>query len=473
MNCEALRLGPVTDGRVPCAIRLRAPQNVNQIATHFILLCDVSESMHDDNKLNNIKKCAELVVGVLTEQDSMSLITFGDSATLHFNKVKADESNKAIMCSAIRGLRCDGCTNLSAGLGYVREVCAGSEQKTGLLILTDGHANRGIYEPGGLVHIVQGLRTDFPSLSVHCVAYGTTHNADLLGTIAQESQGTYAIVTTIEDTASVFGDTLGGLMSCVMQNGCVIVPEASVVHGPQKVVKEGGQCKIELGDIYAGTSPLVLVDIPEEVVDGAECITLKGMELPDLRPWKVYPILVDAEGRQIDIELVKLRYKCTDILKTLLQWRELTDAERISIAEDVLKFKNAVLDEVYNGNTVAEILRGEVSMLETTLERARQGRLDGGERVLATQHITTIGLGRGLSTPSAPRVPRTPSAPRMQRRNAGVWSNGSYVGVEDPEETGGSDVESSGSFPVEPQSSGFQNAVQSRLSHVLRTASQQ
>jgi hypothetical protein len=464
MNCEALRLGPVADGRVPCAIRLRAPQNVNQIATHFILLCDVSESMNDENKLNNIKKCAELVVGVLTDQDSMSLITFGDSATLHFNKVKADESNKAIMCSALKGLRCDGCTNLSAGLGYVREVCVGSDQKTGLLILTDGHANRGIYEPSALAHLVQGLRTDFPSLSVHCVAYGTTHNADLLGGIAQESQGTYAIVNTIEDTASVFGDTLGGLMSCVMQNGCVIVPEASIVHGPQKVVRENGICKIELGDVYAGTSPLILVDIPEEFVGGAECITLKGMELPDLRPWKVNPILVDAEGRQIDIELVKLRYKCTDILKTLMRWTDLADAERVIVAEDVLKFKNAVLDEVYNGNTVAEILRGEVGMLETTLERVRRGRLDVDERALASQHATTIGLGRGLSTPSAPRI---------QRRNAQVWSNRSYTGVEDPEETGGSDLEPTGSVPVAPQPSGFQNAVQSRLSHVLRTASQQ
>lgn len=464
MNCEALRLGPVADGLVPCAIRLHAPQNVNQIATHFILLCDVSESMNDDNKLNNIKKCAELVVGVLSAQDSMSLITFGESATLHFNKVKADESNKAMMCSALRGLRCDGCTNLSAGLGYVREVCEGSDQKTGLLILTDGHANRGIYEPAGLVRLVQGLRTDFPSLSVHCVAYGTTHNADLLGGIAQESQGTYAIVNTIEDTASVFGDTLGGLMSCVLQNGCILVPEGSIVHGPQKVVRGGGICKIELGDIYAGTSPLILVDIPEGAINGIECITVKGMELPDLRSWKVYPILVEAEGRQIDIELVKLRYMCTDILKTLMRWRELTDDEKGVVAEDVLKFKNAVLDEVYNGNTVADILRGEVSMLESTLGRARQGRLDGDERVLATQHIATIGLGRGLSTPSAPR---------MHRRNANVWSSHSYTGVEDPEEAGGSDAESAGSFPVAPQPSGFQNAVQYRLSHVLRTASQQ
>jgi hypothetical protein len=461
MNCEALRLGPVADGRVPCAIRLHAPQSVDQISTHFILLCDVSESMMDDHKLDNIKRCTELVVGLLSAQDSMSLITFGEHATLHLKKMEANEPNKATMCSVLRNLRCDGCTNLSAGLGYVREVCEGSTQKAGLLILTDGHANRGVYEPSGLCRIVKSLREDIPNLSVHCVAYGTTHNAELLQSIAEESQGSYVIVNSIEDTASAFGDTLGGLMSCVMQNTTVVVPEGSVVHGPQKVVKEGGKCTIHVGDVYAGTDPLILVDIPENEVDLVEAITLKGMELPDLQPWKVNPILTDAEGRQIDIELVKLRYMCTDILKSIMQWGELTDAEKTGVEARLEEFVRSVADEAFNGNPIAELLRGEIGVLRSTLQRVRQGRLDAEGRTLATQHITTIGLGRGLSTPMAPRI---------HRQNAQTWSN--HVGVEDPDNEA-FDIRSVSSVPLAPTSSGFQNAMQSRLSSVLRTASSQ
>jgi hypothetical protein len=472
MNCEALRLGPAAGGLVPCAIKLHAPQDVNQIPTHFILLCDVSESMLDDHKLQNIKRCAELVVGLLTVQDSMSLITFGETASIHFKCMEATETNKATMCSVLRGLRCDGCTNLSAGLGYVREVCEGVNQKTGLLVLTDGHANRGIHEPAGLVRIVQGLRADIPSLSVHCVAYGTDHNADLLRNVAEESQSSYTIVNTIEDAASAFGDTLGGLMSCVMQNVSVHVPTGSIVHGPQKVVRasgesgENGHCRIELGDVYAGTKPLVLVDIPEGAVGGAECIVVKGMELPDLRMWSANPILAEAEGRQIDIELVKLRYTCTDILKGIMRWRELTADEKAGVERRLEAFIVTVGDAAYDGNPVADLLRGELTVLRTALGRARIGGLDGADRSVVTQRITSLGLGRGLSTPMAPRV---------RRQNAHTW--GLYTGVGDPDEGfgygSGSDTESVGSVPLAPVSSGFQNAMQSRLSSALRAASSQ
>jgi hypothetical protein len=467
MNCEALILGSAVQGHVPCAIRLLAPQSVNQVPTHFILLCDVSDSMSDDRKLENIKTCTELVVGLLTTQDSMSLITFGDSATLHFKHLEANETNKATMCSILRGLRPDGCTNLSAGLGYVREVCQGSTQKTGLLILTDGHANRGVYETNGLCRIVQGLRDDFPTLSVHCVAYGTMHNADLLRTIAEDSQGSYAIVNTIEDTATAFGDTLGGLMSCVMQNTTVSIPANSVVHGTQKTQTNGNSCQIRLGDVYAGTKPLVLVDIPEEDIQRAECITVKGMVLPDLLPWSGIPILQEADGRQIDIELVKLRYMCTDILKKCMQWRELSAAEQEHLEAQLNIFIEKVGDEAYTGNPVAELLRGEVANLRSMLAMARRSHLDVDERAYVSQRIATLGLGRGMSTPMAPRV---------RRQHARGWSvrgSSAHTGVEDPDQTALSDSESVDSFPLAPQPSGFQNSMQTHLSQVLRAASQQ
>jgi hypothetical protein len=418
--------------------------------------------MIDGRKLENIKRCAELVVGVLTPQDCMSLITFGEIAKLHFKQMQATETNKATMCSILQNLRCDGSTNLSAGLGYIREVCEDSLHKTGLLILTDGHANRGVTNPAALTRFVQQLGASIPNLSVHCVAYGTDHNADLLRGIAEESQGTYTIVNTIEDAASAFGDTVGGLMSCVMQNTTVFVPAGSVVHGTQRVVNEGSLCKMYLGDLYSGTTQLVLVDIPEEAVEIAECIVVKGLELPDFRLWSANPILAEADGRQIDIELVKLRYSCTDILRQIMDWRNLTDAEKTAVEPRLDAFIMAVNDDMYSGNPVAELLRGEVPVLRSTLARVRAGHLDGADRAVVTQRITNIGLGRGLSTPMAPRV---------RRQNAHTWA----TGVEDPDEGFwiDSDTDSVGSVPLAPVTSGFQNAMQTRLSSVLRAASSQ
>ena len=136
----------------------------------------------------------------------------------------------------------------------------------------------------------------------------------------------------------------------------------------------------------------------------------------------------------------------------------------LNVTLEGAQFVRGVADEAFTGNPIAELLRGEISVLRSTLQRVRQGRLDAEGRTLATQHITTIGLGRGLSTPMAPRV---------QRRNAQVWGSGhEYVGIEDPANEA-FDVRSASSVPLAPTPSGFQNAMQSRLSSVLRTASSQ
>ena len=223
-------------------------------------------------------------------------------------------------------------------------------------------------------------------------------------------------------------------------------------------MRDGGQIRIEIGDVYAGTKPLVLVDIPERAMGEVACITVKGMELPDLRGWSANPIPIEAEGRQIDIELVKLRYTCTDILKTIMRWSELTEAEKAGVGPRLEAFVAALGDEAYVGNPVADLLRGEISVLRAALSRAHVGGLLGAERTIAMQHITTVGLGRGLSTPMAPRI---------QRQNGGI-------GVGDPDAMEfGSDTESVGSIPLAPVHSGFQNAMQTRLSSVLRTASSQ
>ena len=83
MNAEVLELPTVAAAspeHVLCAVRLRAPENVERVPTHFILLLDVSSSMEDDNKLENCKKCVSLILNVLSERDLLTLITFGDSA---------------------------------------------------------------------------------------------------------------------------------------------------------------------------------------------------------------------------------------------------------------------------------------------------------------------------------------------------------------------------------------------------------
>jgi hypothetical protein len=400
------------------ALRVTPPQNVARVATHFILLLDISESMLDGNKLENCKKCASLIVNFMTPEDRISLITFGEDAELHLKYTPAEESNKEAIKGTIQSIVCNGCTNLSAGLGYVRDVCEGT-LKTGLLILTDGHANRGVHSAPELRQMIRSLSDRFSNLSVHCVAYGHDHNTDLLKGIAEDTQGSYNIVNTIEDTAFAFGETLGGLMSCAYQNVVVQVPSGSVVHGPYKIVNN----TVRIGDVYAGTKPMILLDMTS--LD----VTVTGMTLPDLESWSVKPTVVALQGRDKDIELTKLRYTCTHIITRIRKG----ERDLLRVVDD---FENALKDEFFTGHPVANLLKSEVETLRSMIRMAQGGNLDHHTHAIATQLQTSLGGGRGFSSPSA--------GGGRQRSNT----------HEDP-------------------SDAFQNEAQSALATLMRSASQE
>jgi hypothetical protein len=429
------------------AVRIKAPSNVSRIPTHLIFLIDVSESMLDGQKLVNVKRCAQLVLGLLNAEDKISLITFGEAAQLHLKRVPADDAHKASIRAKIDSLQCDGCTNLSAGLGYVREVLEGDTQKAGLLLLTDGHANRGVSNADELRGIPKSLRTSFPHLSICGVAYGVDHNADLMRGIAEDTGGSYNIVNNIEDTAFAFGDALGGLMSCASQNVVVSVPKGSKVHGVYRTVETDDAIEVHIGDVYAGTTTLVLFDYTAETV----AVSARGMSLPDYAAWKHTPSAEQLEGRDKEIELTKMRFRATDILKRIPNASSMTPDARAKLDADIEQFKKDIEDEFFNGHAFIGTLRSEAIGFDALLREAMMGPTRG-LAATTSQHTAYLGLGRGFSSPAG--------ATRQIRRQIyhGHAAHGAHDPVEEDE-------------PAQPDAA-FQNPLQTEISNLLRTASQ-
>lgn len=471
---EFLTIRPVgeTDTHIPCAIRIIAPSDVDRLPTHFILLLDVSESMLDNKKLENCKQCAILLLNFMTEADRISLITFGNTASIHLKCVPADETHKQTIKQRIESLQCDGCTNLSAGLGYVRQVCEETTLKTGLLLLTDGHANRGVSGPSDLRNIVSNLRQTFTSLSIHAVAYGTDHNADLLRAFAEDNQGSYNVVNTIEDTAFAFGETLGGLTSCAYQNVKLQVPAESRIHGPHKLIQEDEKFIVSLGDIYAGTKPLLLLDIPRAEASSATPIRVVGMTLPTLASWSIQPIQETLGDRDTDIELTSLRYECTSILNDIRNSQNPSSSDFTTLEERITTFASKLASEFFNGHPITTLLRSEVHTLRGMLETARHGPLRHEDATFAAQHLTSIALGRGFSSPMASGARINRSNPRhIRRQNAQniTLSSPSHTPTTSPPP----EPTDPTSIPVDEDSStAFLNATQQRIAALMRTSSQ-
>jgi hypothetical protein len=178
------------------------------------------------------------------------------------------------------------------------------------------------------------------------------------------------------------------------------------------------------------------------------------MQLPAFEPFILHPVPYSEDTRQLDIELTMLRYTCSSILQDIKDWNHLAANKKSEIPNRIVDFEIKIRDPFYNGNPIAVLLRNEVSTLRNLLETAQRGNINHGNTSLVSQHITSIGLGRGFSSPIAPT---------RRRRQPQINPND----LEDPLD----ENETPAADPV--MSSAFQNNVQTRISELLRTASQQ
>jgi len=388
---------------VQYAVRMKAAENTDgtRLPTHFVLLLDVSESMLDRNKLENVKHSASLVLKFLGPTDYISVVTFGDTGKILCNAVSCVSEGKESVQSILHSVRADGCTNMSASLILVKEIMTGFRHpaKTGVLLLTDGHANRGVYTADGIKGILRTIHEEFPSLSFSFVAYGTDHNADLLKDMAESAQGSYSIVEDLEGAATVIGDTLGGLFSCKAQMVCAKFPPGTKSHG-QFTMKDDGT--MEIGDIYEGSETVLLVSVPKGSI--GEPFQITGVELPSLKQiqivgeldaWSDAPLTPAHSQFRISVELTGLRYTCSKLFRRIRQM------DLDGLEEAIAAFRAKVFHADYNGNLVAEMLREECKSLETAFQAIRRDNLHGGPstymRSQLAQHEAYTNLGRGAT----------------------------------------------------------------------------
>jgi len=358
-------------------LRIKPPQTETRVPTHFVLILDLSDSMDVDNKLENVKRCSSLLLDFLQPDDHFSLITFANEAIIRLQNVPATPTNILTIRESITGLDTAGATNLSAALATLLDLARSSPGlKIGAMLLTDGHANRGVVASSELQRMICRIHEQYPTLSLSAVAYGNDHNAELMKMTAEEFHTSYNIVNNVEDAAAALGDTLGALVSTCAQNVRITCTELARTYGPYK--NERGL--ITIGDILAGTEIVILLDIPV-----GEKISLSGVEVPSITPFQMEVTSVDAPpGRHIDVELLRLRYKCSDILQKLRERRPEVMRGAIEV------FAADIADPVFDGNPLAEMLRAEIP----TMHAGLLGNMDSQ----LYQHSAYIGLGRGITS---------------------------------------------------------------------------
>jgi Ca-activated chloride channel family protein len=167
-------------------VAINAPPPLN-----FALAIDVSGSMEGE-KLAAAKKTAEKVTEALGPQDRLTIVAFSAKAQLLLSAATMDSAGKRKAQTAVRQLKSSGDTNLSDGWLLAAEQLAvamqlNTETSHRLVLLSDGHANRGITDAAELaVHAGELLRR---GIITSTVGIGDGYDEALLGGMAEAGGG--------------------------------------------------------------------------------------------------------------------------------------------------------------------------------------------------------------------------------------------------------------------------------------------
>jgi Ca-activated chloride channel family protein len=193
---------------------------------------DTSGSMDMENRLELVKAALGLLVGRLHADDSIAIVTFGDSASLILTPTSAAEPD--VILRAIDGLSPGGSTNVQAGLELGYDIAALGHRSGAVdrvVLASDGVANVGLTDADS---ILQRIDREVDA-GVELVSIGVgmgNFNDVLLEQLANRGNGFYTYVNDRLEADRVFGKELIGTLQTIARDARVQVefrPEA-VAH---------------------------------------------------------------------------------------------------------------------------------------------------------------------------------------------------------------------------------------------------
>jgi hypothetical protein len=383
-------------------VKLKGAVTQNRLPTHFILLVDTSGSMEIDNRLRSVKNSVDYLLNFLTPADRISVVTFSNYAENILVNQAITPENRMVLMHHISNIYASGSTNLSAGLLNVRNILQETvdDMKTGLVILTDGYANMGMTSQEQLSRIIQDMKVQHSSLSVNTIGYGLTHNGDLLQGLALQGGGSYNIVHSEENVATVFGSILGGLVSCVAQNIEITIPCDWQNFTPYNMKTEGNWSRLFIGDIYSETETVLLFRRRDaEVVSTAQIKWFSCLDMADYdmaARWSVD----GAVGNQSPYRVCYIRFRISEVLRVIRKWvgagyRDNMRDDISAQVDSIDNMINLVAGDMVGQEGVLQLLRSEIAQMREDL-RAGQGDLSMSDTQFL-QRSAFIATGRGVT----------------------------------------------------------------------------
>jgi len=243
--------------------------------------------MRDDglSLLDITKHAVKTVIGMLGPEDRFSLVAFSSDAQITYPLQHMTPMSRVGAVSAVEALENRGATNIMKGLHEGMEALRagdiGDGRMKSLLLLTDGVPNR--LPERGHVEELRIYKDKHPGFNVqiNTFGFGYTLDSDLLLSIAQEGQGTYAFIPDALIVGTAFVNCIANVKSSWRQSANLhLLAEngasfAGPVLGHHAVTEAPWGRVVQLGPLPLGQT--IEVVVPMAVPMGGETPYLEAV----------------------------------------------------------------------------------------------------------------------------------------------------------------------------------------------------
>lgn len=203
---------------------------MSEISNNIVFLLDVSGSMNADNKLGLVKNAFVLLANNLNDNDRVSIVTYAGNNRVVLEGTSGENKNEII--NALNALTASGSTAGANGIQTAYQIAEEyfiTDGNNRVILATDGDFNVGISSESGLESFISGKRDTGIYLSVLGFGYGNLKD-NKLETLANNGNGNYAYIDTIDEARKVLIDEAGGTFVTVARD-----VKAQVIFNPAKV----------------------------------------------------------------------------------------------------------------------------------------------------------------------------------------------------------------------------------------------
>ena len=238
--------------------------------SNIVFLIDVSGSMNSQNKLPLLKSSFIMLLDNLRDEDTVSIVTYASGVRTVLDGVKVSE--KQTIVDALDNLSAGGSTNGEGGIDAAYELAEKNFIKKGnnrVILASDGDFNVGQTSDSELSKLIKKKAKKGIFLSV--LGFGMGNYSDTrMETLADDGNGNYAYIDTINEAKKVLVNELGSTMFTVAKDvklqvefNPVYVSEYRLIGYENRVMaaKDFDDDTKDGGEIGAGHTLTVLYEI--------------------------------------------------------------------------------------------------------------------------------------------------------------------------------------------------------------------